>query len=264
MNVVCVQLDCVWENKQANHEKVARLLDAAQPKKDSLVVLPEMFASGFSMNVPAVTDSGANESYNFLAQMAQSYGVYLMAGIVTTDASGKGRNESVTFAPDGTELARYCKLHPFTLGGELDNYVKGEDVVTFNLHGFVIAPFICYDLRFPEAFRAATVRGANVIAVIASWPKTRHHHWVKLLHARAIENEAYVIGVNRCGWDPKLEHAGGSVIIDPQGNAIADAGNGEGTITAELQLAELLNYREKLPFLADIRRDFLAPGRERG
>jgi predicted amidohydrolase len=85
----------------------------------------------------------------------------------------------------------------------------------------------------------------------------RHHHWVKLLHARAIENEAYVVGVNRCGWDPKLEHTGGSLIIDPQGTAIADAGNGDGTISAELNLAELLSYREKLPFLNDIRADLV-------
>lgn len=258
MNVVCVQLDCVWENKQANHEKVNRLLDAAQPKKDSLVVLPEMFASGFSMNVPAITDSGTNESYNFLSQTAKTYGVYLMAGIVTTDRSGKGRNESVTFAPDGSEVARYCKLHPFTLGGELDNYVKGEKVVTFNLQEFVVAPFICYDLRFPEAFRVAALRGANLITVIASWPVVRHHHWVKLLHARAIENEAYVVGVNRCGWDPKLEHAGGSLIIDPQGNTLLEAGREEGAISAELNLADLLSYREKLPFLKDIRADFVA------
>lgn len=258
MNVVCVQLDCVWENKQANHYKVSRLLDAAQPKKDSLVVLPEMFASGFSMNAPAITDSATNESYNFLSQTAQAYGVYLMAGIVTTDASGKGRNESVTFRPDGSELARYCKLHPFTLGGELAAYVKGEGVVTFQCQEFVVAPFICYDLRFPEAFRVAAVRGANLIIVIASWPNVRHHHWVKLLHARAIENEAYIVGVNRCGWDPKLEHAGGCLIIDPQGNTLVEAGSGESVISADLSLSDLLSYREKLPFLKDIRADFVA------
>ena len=118
MNVVCLQLNCVWENKQANHRKVSELLDAARPQRDSLVVLPEMFASGFSMNVAAITDSVTNESYNFLSRTAKTYGVYLMAGIVTSDPGGKGRNECVTFAPDGTELSRYCKLHPFTLGGE--------------------------------------------------------------------------------------------------------------------------------------------------
>ena len=257
MNVICIQLDCVWEDKQANHDKVSRLLDAAQPQKDSLVILPEMFASGFSMNATAITDSATNESYNFLSSTAKNYDVYLMAGIVTTDASGKGRNECVTFAPDGQELARYCKLHPFTLGGELDNYVKGEAVTTFNCQGFVVAPFICYDLRFPEIFRVATLRGANLITVMASWPATRHHHWVKLLHARAIENQAYVVGVNRCGWDPKAEHAGGSMIIDPQGNLIAETGNTEGIISAEISLSDLLNYREKLPFLNDIRPGFV-------
>ncbi len=257
MNVICVQLDCVWENKQANHDKVNRLLAAAQPKKDSLVILPEMFASGFSMNATAITDSATNESYDFLSRTAKNYGVYLMAGIVTNDASGKGRNECVTFAPDGSELARYCKLHPFTLGGELDNYVKGEAVTTFKCQDFVVAPFICYDLRFPEIFRVAILRGANVITVMASWPATRHHHWVKLLYARAIENQAYVVGVNRCGWDPKSEHAGGSMIIDPQGYLIAEAGNSEGVISAEISLSDLLGYREKLPFLNDIRPAFV-------
>mgnify|MGYP001004429309 CR=1 FL=1 len=260
MNVVCLQLDCVWENRQANHNKVSRLLDAAQPKKDALVILPEMFASGFSMNVPAITDSGSNETYNFLSQTAKSYGVYLMAGLVTTDKSGKGRDEAVTFAPNGRELARYCKLHPFTLGGELDAYVKGEAVVTFPLQEFVVAPFICYDLRFPEIFRVAALRGANLITVIASWPSTRHHHWVKLLHARALENEAYVVGVNRCGWDPKLEHAGGSLIIDPQGNTLVEAGSGECAISADLSLDDLLSYRERLPFLNDIRADLIETG----
>ena len=257
MNIICVQLDCVWENKQANHDKVSRLLDTAQPKKGSLVILPEMFASGFSMNAAAITDSATNESYNFLSSTAKNYGVYLMAGIVTTDASGKGRNECVTFAPDGHELARYCKLHPFTLGGELESYVKGEAVITFKCQDFVVVPFICYDLRFPEIFRVATLRGANLITVMASWPATRHHHWVKLLHARAIENQAFVVGVNRCGWDPEAEHAGGSMIIDPQGNLLAEAGNSEGVISAEINLSDLLSYREKLPFLNDIRPDFV-------
>jgi predicted amidohydrolase len=257
MNVVCLQLNCVWENKQANHNKVMELLNATRPKRDSLVIVPEMFASGFSMNVAAITDSATNESYNFLARTAKLYSIYLMAGIVTTDASGKGRNECVTFAPDGSELSRYCKLHPFTLGGELDSYVKGTEVVTFQCQEFVVAPFICYDLRFPEAFRLATLRGANLITVMASWPNARHHHWVKLLHARAIENEAYVVGVNRCGWDPKLEHAGGSLIIDPQGNTLVEAGSGECAISAELSLDDLLSYRERLPFLNDIRPEFL-------
>ena len=259
MNVVCVQIDPVWENKSANHEKIARLLEAAKPPKDSLIVIAEMFATGFSMNATKITDSGNHETYNFLSQLAKTYSANVMGGLVTTDASGKGRNECVVFSPDGSELARYCKLHPFTLGGELANFVKGEKIVTFDLHGFTIAPFICYDLRFPEVFRIASHRGANLITVIASWPARRHQHWVKLLQARAIENQAYVIGVNRCGLDAEnLVHDGQSMIIAPSGEILLEAGNTEATISAEIQVEEVLEYREKLPFLRDLRTEFFA------
>ncbi|HYE72218.1 MAG TPA: nitrilase-related carbon-nitrogen hydrolase, partial [Blastocatellia bacterium] len=149
MNVVCVQLDSVWENKKANHDKVLKLIDAAKPKADSLVVLPEMFASGFSMNVEASHDENG-ETANFMAQTARDFGIYLMGGIVTKAQSGKGRNECVVFSPNGEEYARYHKIHPFTLGGELDHYEAGKNVVLFSLGEFTVSPFICYDLRFPE------------------------------------------------------------------------------------------------------------------
>ncbi len=259
MNVVCVQLDSVWENKPANHDKALRLLDTVRPPKDSLIVLAEMFATGFSMNAEVATDSDKNETYNFLSQLARDYSANVMGGLVTTDVSGKGRNECVVFSPDGSELARYCKLHPFTPGGELASYVKGEKVVTFDLQGFTVAPFICYDLRFPEAFRLATQRGANLITVIASWPARRHQHWVKLLQARAIENQAYVIGVNRCGLDAEnLAHDGQSMIIAPSGEIVGQANHSEGTFSAEIHLAEVLEYREKLPFLRDLRTEFFS------
>lgn len=256
MNVVCIQIDSVWENRQANHDKARTLIEAAQPSRESLVVLPEMFASGFSMNVAAIHDA-AGETANFLAQTAREFGVYVMGGLVTLAPSGKGRNECVVFAPGGHEYARYQKMQPFTLGGEAVHYEAGTRPVLFPLHGFTVAPFICYDLRFPELFRAAVVRGANLITVIASWPVAREHHWVTLLQARAIENQAYVVGVNRCGDDPQLHHPGRSLIVSPGGEIIADAGHAEGTISAELDLDVLAEYRRALPFLADIRADYV-------
>jgi omega-amidase len=256
MNVVCVQLDSVWENKQASHDKARALIEAAAPPPDSLVVLGEMFATGFSMNVAAIHD-GAGETANFLAQTARDFGVYVMGGLVTRTPAGRGRNECVVFSPDGTECARYQKMQPFTLGGEAEHYEAGVRPMLFQLHGFTVAPFICYDLRFPEVFRAAAVRGANLITVIASWPAVREHHWVTLLKARAIENQAYVVGVNRCGDDPKFHHPGRSLIISPGGEVLADAGNAEGTISAELDLNALLDYRKALPFLNDIRPDYV-------
>ena len=257
MKVIGCQIDSVWENKEASHHKVRTLLNQNAPPKGALVVLPEMFATGFSMNVAAITDSSSRVTQDFLARTANDYGVYLTGGIVTTDASGKGRNESVTYSPDGNEIARYCKIHPFTLGGELQHYVSGSHTLVFNCEGFNLAPFICYDLRFPEIFRVAACQGANLFTVIASWPAARIHHWVTLLRARAIENQAYVIGVNRCGDDPKNSHPGNSLIIDPRGHVLAEADSAECTISAELDLPSLLSYRKDFPFLNDIHADYV-------
>jgi predicted amidohydrolase len=253
MNVVCVQLDIAWENKPANHAKVSSLIEAAAPPSDSLVVLPEMFATGFSMNVAAISDSSRRETQDFMARTAADYGIYLMGGIVTTAPDGKGLNECVTYAPDGVELARYCKMHPFTIGGESAHYSGGDRPLIFTWQGFQVAPFICYDLRFPEIFRRAVFQGATLYTVIASWPTPRHDHWVTLLKARAIENQAYVIGVNRCGEDPQHRYRGQSMVVDPHGRVIVEAGSEECAISADLDLPGLIKYRQELPFLDDIR-----------
>ncbi len=257
MKIYGLQIDSVWESKTPNHDKITSLLDRAKPETGSLVVLAEMFASGFSMNVAAIHDSDTHETQNFLSLTAAEHKVFLIGGIVTKDASGLGRNESVCYSPEGKELARYCKLQPFTLGGEKAAYVAGEDVCLFNWQDFTVASFICYDLRFPELFRRAAKRGANLITVIASWPDVRVDHWLTLLKARAIENQAYVIGINRCGNDPKLYHSGRSSIFDPSGKLLADAGSEEGWIETDIDLASLNEYRKALPFLADIREDML-------
>src|SRR5690606_28262256 len=112
-------------------------------------------------------------------------------------------------------------------------------IICFSWQGFTVAPFICYDLRFPEIFRHAVQRGANLIPVIACFPQARELHWMALLRARAIENQLYIAGVNRCGSDPKLAYSGRSMIIDPKGEILADAGNGESVIGAEVSLSDL-------------------------
>ena len=260
MRIVGLQLDSVWENKAANHDKVLELLDSARPPAGALVVLPEMFATGFSMNVAAIHDQ-SRETQNFLSRTAAEREIYMMGGVVMKDgATGRGRNESVVYSPEGEEIARYCKLQPFTLGGESEHYVAGERTVLFECQGFRAAPFICYDLRFPELFRRAAAQGANLIVVIASWPAMRDDHWVTLLKARAIENQAYVVGVNRCGRDPKHYHSGRSVIYDPQGRVLADAGSEEGWIEAQLELQPLLDWRRSFPALDDMRQDFNGAG----
>jgi omega-amidase len=253
MRVVACQWDITWEDKAANHARVRHLLAAARPRRDSLVVLPEMFATGFSMNVAGITDSGSGETHRFLAATAESHGVYLLGGLVTGEADGEGRNEAVLYSPRGQEAGRYRKIHPYTLAAENEHFVGGDDVALWACNEFVLAPFVCYDLRFPEVFRTAAARGATLFCVIASWPAARSDHWHTLLRARAIENQAYVVGVNRCGDDPAVHYSGGSVIFGPQGQVLAQAGAEDGTIAAELDLIALQHYRRAFPSLADMR-----------
>ena len=254
MNVLALQLDIAWENKQANFDRVRSLLTAAAPKKDSLVVLPEMFATGFSMNTDAIAEPYGGPTEQFLASTAKEFGVCLMAGAAMRGRDGRARNKALVFSSEGELLAFYAKMRPFTLGGESEHYTAGTRPAVFQWQDWTISPFVCYDLRFPEIFReAAALDQPHLFVVIACWPVKRIHHWVRLLQARAIENQAYVVGVNRIGSDPQLEYTGRSMMVDQHGEIFADAGDRECCLSAELDLASLLEYRRELPFLADMR-----------
>jgi predicted amidohydrolase len=232
------------------------MLDRAGVTPGSLIVLPEMFATGFSMEVAEIADDVSHETEQFIQKLARDHNAAVMGGLVTRGVDGRGRNEAIIAFPDGREVLRYQKLQPFTLGGEAKHYAAGQDILIFEWQGFQIAPFICYDLRFPELFRSAVLRGAEVFAVIASWPIARDEHWATLLKARAIENLCYVVGVNRCGKDPFFTYSGRSVILGPRGGEIASIGNAEGLIAGKLSRPPLLECRRDFPALEDIRPEF--------
>lgn len=253
MKILCCQTEIVWENKPANFAAVRKMLERAAPPPRSLVLLPEMFGTGFSMNVPAIAETPLAETVDFLRDTAQSLSIYLLAGLVTAGKDGRGRNQAVVVSPEGKEIARYSKMQPFSLGGEMKHYTPGDDVVLFSWEGIQVAPFVCYDLRFPELFRAAVRKGAELFAVIANWPVMRIHHWTILLKARAIENQACVAGVNRCGDDPKLRYNGRSLIVNHHGDVVAEAGDRTQIIAGEIDAADLRNWREEFPALKDQR-----------
>jgi omega-amidase len=256
MRVVCCQTDIVWEDRAANLARVADLLATNPPAAGSLVVLPEMFSTGFSMNLECVAEGQDGDTHRFLADAARKYVAYVLGGLVTVAEDGRGRNESVVYGPDGTEVARYQKIRPFCFG-ERDRFAAGERITRFELGGARVASFICYDLRFPELFRAAARQGTDVFVVIANWPVARIGHWVTLLQARAIENQAYVVGVNRVGDDPKLHHNGRSLVVAPGGEILLDCGEEETIRSVEIDLGALSEYRKKLPFLDDLHPDFV-------
>jgi omega-amidase len=246
MNILALQFDIVWEDKPANFATVKRMLTQAAPAPKTLVVLPEMFATGFSVN-PEIQESAEGITTQFLRETACNFGVYLIGGRVVDN-----HNQFVTFSPEGELLCTYNKQYPFALGGE--TYTPGHITQTFPCESLTIAPFICYDLRFPEIFRAAAQQAQpELYIVIASWGRARIHHWVRLLQARAIENQAYVIGVNRIGYDPNTQYCGRSVIVDFHGEILADGGEGEAGIAATIDTDSLDTYRKQHPFLLDMR-----------
>jgi predicted amidohydrolase len=251
INLFAVQPDIVWEDKAANFSRIRALLATHPPEPDALVVLPEMFASGFSMNLAVTRQSAEREDESFLRDIAREHRATVLGGVVSPTEQGRGWNEAVAFAPDGTLLARYAKIHPFSLGGEAVGHEAGTGIVTFPWAGFVVAPFVCYDLRFPEIFRAAARRGANLLVVIALWPVKRQQHWLTLLQARAIENQAWVVGVNRVGSDPQFSYAGRSVVVDPHGVIVADAGEQERVLAASLDPEMANAWRRDFPALRD-------------
>lgn len=251
IRLYAVQLDIAWEDKAANFAKVTRLLEAAQPRPGSIIVLPEMFATGFSKHLSRTLDSEAGETEAFLRHLAAQHQCCVIGGLVTAGAPGKGRNEALAIAPNGSELARYVKMQPFTGGDEHLVHEPGSRVVTFAWQGFTIAPLVCYDLRFPELAREATSQGADLLIYIASWPIKRVHHWVTLLQARAIENLAWTVGVNRCGMDPDFTYPGRTLVVDPHGIITADAADREGVLEAVLDVGVAAQWRIQFPALKD-------------
>jgi len=259
MKVYLVQLDIAWRDKQANFAKVRQLLQGlVQP--GSLVVLPEMFATGFDVEQSEIvegTSGHLGETGIFLSRLAQDLRSTVQGSGITPAQEGKRQNLAETFGPDGERLGSFQKLHPFTFGGEQKRFQSGEELQWYYAGPWKVSPFICYDLRFPEVFRHAVLQGAQVLTVAANWPSPRQAHWLPLLQARAIENQCYVLGVNRCGSDKFLRYEGQSVVYGPLGEQLAVAGAEECVLEVELNLENLENWRTKFPVLQDVKRRFL-------
>lgn len=254
MHVVAVQFDIVWEDKAANHRIVEQMLDEADLPPGSLVLLPELGDTGFSFNLDGIVD---NLSSQWAVDQARSRGIWLQAGFAERGADGKGRNCAAVYSPAGERVATYRKVHPFSYGREIEHFTGGNETVLCRCEDAIVAPMICYDLRFPELWRAATVAGAEVFTIGASWPSARQLHWRSLLIARAIENQAYVVAVNRIGNDPHLSYVGGSIIVSPHGDILQEATEAPAVLEAQLDLTALRQWREEFPALRDIRPELL-------
>lgn len=256
MRAHLVQLDIAWEDKPRNFQRVRELLRGTQVRPGDLVLLPEMFDTGFSLNTHVTADTDAR-TLGFLSALAAGLGAFVQGGRTVLMPDGMGRNLMTVVNPAGHPVAEYAKIHPFSFGREPERFVGGRDVAVYQWTttsgALAVCPAVCYDLRFPELFRVGLLRGAEVLAVGACWPEARHAHWRALLVARAIENQAFVLGVNRAGRDPTLRYAGGSIALGPRGEVLGELGPEEGVLSVELDPDALRAWRAEFPAWRDMK-----------
>lgn len=258
LRVAAVQHDIVWNDREANFERLAPKIAGAVAFGAGLVLLTETFSTGFGFDDPDfVTESVGGASSQFLADQAARHGVWVGGSCPEVRSDNdpgdlRPSNSFVLAGPDGTQH-RYRKVHPFSHADEQKYVRAGDRLVTVDVAGFRVSMFVCYDLRFADEFwQLAT--DTDLFLVPANWPAKRREHWMTLLRARAIENQAYVLGVNRIGADGTgLEHCGDSLLIDPFGELLAIAGDGEETIAGEVSRERLDSIRGHYRFLPDRR-----------
>ncbi|MFZ5479320.1 MAG: carbon-nitrogen family hydrolase [Myxococcota bacterium] len=246
MRVALLQLDLAWEDAAQNHVRAERRLNEAAAMGARLAILPELFCSGFTMDTAKCAEPEGGPTETFLRDVAAGLGIHVIAGVPVLPGP---RNCAVWVSPAG-EVRRYAKIHPFSFGDETKHYVAGDRVVTWEIEGLRVTPFVCYDLRFPEPFRLAAA-GTDVFVVIGNWPARRAQHWRTLLRARAIENQAFAVGVNRVGEGGGLAYEGHSTAVDPLGETIVEAAGQETVLACEIDPNVVSRWRETFPALRD-------------
>ncbi len=253
MRVAAIQHDTVWEDPDANFAHLAPRIAGAAAAGARLVVLTEMYSTGFSMDTATTAEPVDGPSTAFLVDRAREHDIWVCGSLpALRDGADRPENCLVLASPGG-EIHRYAKIHPFTYSGEHEHYAAGGGFTTVDVDGLRVTLFVCYDLRFADEFWA-TARDTDVYIVPANWPEKRRAHWSTLLRARAIENLAYVVGCNRVGTDGNdLRYAGDSAIIDPTGEVLASASGREATLITEVEADVVADTRDRFRFLQDRR-----------
>jgi predicted amidohydrolase len=255
MIVAGLQTDIAWEDPEENFRRVAAAVERAVVTGARLLVLPEMFATGFSMSAERVAGWSTATSA-FLADTARRHAVWVLGGFAAP-GERRPRNVCALFDPGGSEALRYTKIHPFSHAGEDRCYEAGDAIATVAIEGLRVTPLICYDLRFPELFRVAA-RATDLFLVIANWPTARTAAWTLLLAARAAENLAYVLGVNRVGVGDGLEYGGDSALFAPTGECLASAGHHPDAVVGTVDGRRVADLRDRYAFLDDRRPELYA------
>ena len=248
LKITTFQAYIFWENIEKNLKNLSLRLSGIREKTD-LIVLPEMFNTGFSMNTVELAEEMNGRTMQWMQQQAKRFECVITGSLIIKE-NNNYYNRLIWMRPDGT-FEKYDKRHLFGLAKEGDFYTSGKDKLIVDLNGWKICPAICYDLRFPVWLRN-TEPEYDLLLIVANWPERRSMHWRALIPARAVENLSYVIGVNRVGHDGnEVYHSGDSMCIDPNGKTVYYKPNDEDLYTFSISKDEVIKARKLFPFLKD-------------
>ncbi len=249
LKITIVQTNLIWEDIGANLANFRKRLEIIEPSATDLIVLPEMFNTGFTMNASAVAESMNGKTMEWMAKLSAEKKSVVTGSIVIKE-DDKFYNRLIWMRPDST-YEYYNKRHTFRMAKENETYANGVSKLIVHLHGWKICPLVCYDLRFPVWSR--NTGDYDLLIYVANWPERRSYPWRQLLIARAIENQVYVVGVNRIGNDGNgVEHTGYSAVINPKGEPISTTQpNVESVETVTLSYTELEKFKEHFPVALD-------------
>ena len=248
LKITTFQAYLFWENIEKNLQNLGLRLSSIREKTD-LIILPEMFSTGFSMNAKKLAEDMDGSAVTWMLEQAKKFDCVITGSLIIKQGK-KYYNRLIWMRPDGSH-EYYDKRHLFSMGEEDQHYTPGNQKLFVELHGWKICPVICYDLRFPVWLRN-TDEGYDILLIVANWPEKRSLHWRTLIPARAVENQAYVIGVNRVGHDGnEVYHSGDSMCIDPNGKVVYYKPNDEDLYTFSINKEDVENARASFPFLKD-------------
>lgn len=256
LRVALIQMDIVPGDPDANFRHAAVKIGEAlsDETKPDVIVLPEMWNTGYALErIGGIADRNGERTRRTFSDMAKKAGVHIIAGSVADADSGRVRNTIYAFDREGRMHARYSKIHLFRLMDEHHYLSPGDEIGRLSIDGHAAGMMICYDIRFPELARNIALGGAKILFVPAQWPNPRLHHWRTLLMARAIENQMYVVACNRVGTSGTTAFFGHSMVVDPWGEIVAEAGEEETILTADIDLALVDEVRGRIPVFADRR-----------
>lgn len=251
LRVAAVQHDIVWEDPETNFQKLRPQITEAANEGGQLVVLSEMFSTGFTMNSAKCAEALDGASHQFLVDQAAEHQIWITGSVPMRWEDGIAYNTLNLVAPNGATY-RYKKIHPFSFSAEPENYGAGSEFLQVDIEGTRTTFFICYDLRFADEFWQ-TAHSTDLFVIPANWPAGRRIHWQTLLQARAIENQAYVLGVNRVGDGDGLSYSGDSALIDPWGEMIVSGTSDESLLVADVDVEVVKQTRTSFPVFQDRR-----------